>query len=57
MAASFYKSSEEKSSGLFFCCWVMGMGDGCWMLGVDDVLIGGRYCIGLIGLIRLIVLS
>ena len=26
------------------------------MLGVDDVLIGGRYCIGLIRLIILIVL-
>ena len=52
MAASFYKSSEEKSSGLFFVvgCWV----DGCWMLGVDEVLIGGRCCIGLIRLIGLI---
>ena len=32
------------------------LGDGCWMLGVDEVL-GGRklqYYIGLIGLIRLI---
>ena len=60
MAASFYKSSEEKSSGLFFCCWVLS--DGCWMLGVDEVLVGQKlqYYIGLIrligriGLIRLI---
>ena len=59
MAASFYESLEEKSSRLFFC-WVMG--DGCWMLGVDEVLVGQKlqYYIGLIrltervGLIRLI---
>ena len=53
MAASFYESLEEKSSRLFFC-WVMG--DGCWMLGIDEVLEGQKlqYYIGLIGLIRLI---
>ena len=58
MAASFYKSLEEKSSGLFF----LFLGDGCWMLGVDEVLEGLKlqYYIGLIrltewtGLIRLI---
>ena len=51
MAASFYESLEEKSSRLFFL-----LGDGCWMLGVDEVLIGQKlqYYIGLIGLIRLI---
>jgi len=26
VAASFYESLEEKSSRLFFCCWVMGVG-------------------------------
>ncbi|WP_455072190.1 hypothetical protein, partial [Prevotella melaninogenica] len=48
-----YESLEEKSSRLFFC-WVMG--DGCWMLGIDEVLEGQKlqYYIGLIGLIRLI---
>ena len=53
MAASFYESLEEKSSSLFFC-WVMG--DGCWMLGVDEVLEGQKlqYYIGIIGLLRLI---
>ena len=32
------------------------MGDGCWMLGVDEVLVGQKlqYYIGLIALIRLI---
>ena len=40
MAASFYESLEEKSSRLFFCCWVMG--DGYWMLGVDEVLVGQK---------------
>ena len=32
------------------------MGDGWWMLGVDEVLVGQKlqYYIGLIGLIRLI---
>ena len=32
------------------------LGDGCWMLGVDEVLVGLKlqYYIGLIGLIRLI---
>ena len=32
------------------------LGDGCWMLGVDEVLEGQKlqYYIGLIGLIRLI---
>ena len=64
MAASFYKSSEEKSSGLFFCfiLLLLLLGDGCWMLGVDEVLVGQKlqYYIGLIrligriGLIRLI---
>ena len=57
MAASFYESLEEKSSRLFFF-----LGDGCWMLGVDEVLEGQKlqYYIGLIrltdqtGLIRLI---
>ena len=51
MAASFYESLEEKSSRLFFC-W----GDGCWMLGVDEVLEGQKlqYYIGLIRLIGLI---
>ena len=48
MAASFYESLEEKSSRLFFLL----MGDGCWVLGVDEVLRGGRM--GYIGLIRLI---
>ena len=51
MAASFYESLEEKSSRLFFL-----LGDGCWMLGVDEVLEGQKlqYYIGLIGLIGLI---
>ena len=51
MAASFYESLEEKSSRLFFL-----LGDGCWVLGVDEVLVGQKlqYYIGLIGLIRLI---
>ena len=51
MAASFYESLEEKSSGLFFL-----LGDGCWMLGVDEVLVGQKlqYYIGLIALIRFI---
>ena len=57
MTASFYESLEEKSSRLFFL-----LGDGCWMLGVDEVLEGQKlqYYIGLIrltdqtGLIRLI---
>ena len=51
MAASFYESLEEKSSRLFFL-----LSDGCWMLGVDEVLEGLKlkYYIGLIGLIRLI---
>ena len=51
MAASFYESLEEKSSRLFFL-----LGDGCWMLGVDEVLVGQKlqYYIGLIRLIRLI---
>ena len=51
MAASFYESLEEKSSRLFFL-----LGDGCWMLGVDEVWEGQKlqYYIGLIGLIRLI---
>ena len=63
MAASFYESLEEKSLRLFFCFWVMG--EGCWMMGVDEVLRGESmgYYIGLIrqigfirlmGLIRLI---
>ena len=51
MAASFYESLEEKSSRLFFL-----LGDGCWMLGVDEVLVGQKlqYYIGLIRLIGLI---
>ena len=54
MAASFYESLEEKSSRLFFL-----LGDGCWGLGVDEVLVGQKLQyyighIGLIGLIRLI---
>ena len=57
MAASFYESLEEKSSRLFLL-----LGDGCWMLGIDEVLVGLKlqYYIGLIrligriGLIRLI---
>ena len=54
MAASFYESLEEKSSGLFFCCWVMGVEN--WVLDVDEVLRGGGmgYYFGRIGLIRLI---
>ena len=63
MAASFYESLEEKSSRLFFL-----LGDGCWMLGVDEVLVGQKLqyyiglirligLIGLIGLIRLIALK
>ena len=49
MAASFYESLEEKSSRLFFL-----LGAGCWMLGVDEVLVGLKlqYYVGLIGLIR-----
>ena len=56
MAASFYESLEEKSLRLFFCCWGWVMGDGCWVLCVDEVLVGQKlqYYIGLIGLIRLI---
>ena len=48
MAASFYESLEEKSLRLFFL-----LGDGCWMLGVDEVLVGQKlqYYIGLIRLI------
>ena len=48
MAASFYESLEEKSSRLFFL-----LGDGCWVLGVDEVLVGQKlqYYIGLIRLI------
>ena len=51
MAASFYESLEEKSSRLFFL-----LGDGCWMLGIDEVLVGQKLQdnIGLMGLIRLI---
>ena len=51
MAASFYESLEEKSSRLFFL-----LGDGCWVLGVDEVLEGQKlqYYIGLIRLIGLI---
>ena len=58
MAASFYESLEEKSSRLFFL-----LGGGCWVLGVDEVLRGGKlgfYYFGLmerIGLIRLISLN
>ena len=49
MAASFCESLEEKSSRLFFVV-------GCWMIGVDEVLRGGRmgYYFVRIGLIRLI---
>jgi len=48
VAASFYESLEEKSSRLFFL-----LGDGCWVLGVDEVLVGQKlqYYIGLIRLI------
>ena len=46
MAASFYESLEEKSSRLFFL-----LGDGCWVLGVDEVLEGqkrgSRYLVGI----------
>ena len=51
MAASFYESLEEKSSRLFFL-----LGAGCWMLGVDEVLVGQKlqYYIGLIRLVGLI---
>ena len=51
MAASFYESLEEKSSGLFFCCWVLGVDDECWVLDVDEVLRGGSWDIilGLLG--------
>ena len=54
MAASFYESLEEKSSRLFFCCWVMGVEN--WVLDVDEVLRGGGmgYYFGRIGLIGLI---
>ena len=47
MAASFYESLEEKSSRLLL------LGDGCWVLGVDEVLVGQKlqYYIGLIRLI------
>ena len=47
MAAFFYESFEEKSSRLFFL-----LGDGWWMLGVDEVLEGQKlqYYIGLIRL-------
>ena len=51
MAASFYESLEEKSSRLFFL-----LGDGRWVLGVDEVLVGQKlqYYIGLIKLIGFI---
>ena len=50
----FTRALKRNLQGSFFCCWVMG--DGCWMLGVDEVLEGQKlqYYIGLIGLIRLI---
>ena len=53
----FTRALKRNLQGSFFCCWVMG--DGCWMLGVDEVLRGGEwdYYIGLIeriGLIRLL---
>ena len=49
----FTRALKRNLQGSFFCCWVMG--DGCWMLGVDEVLEGQKlqYYIGLIGLIRL----
>ena len=55
----FTRALKRNLQGSFFC-WVMG--DGCWMLGVDEVLVGQKlqYYIGLIrltervGLIRLI---
>ena len=58
----FTRALKRNLQGSFFCCWVMG--DGCWMLGVDEVLEGQKlqYYIGLIrligriGLIRLIAL-
>ena len=37
MAASFYESLEEKIFKALFL-----LGDGCWMLGVDEVFVGGR---------------
>ena len=55
----FTRALKRNLQGSFFC-WVMG--DGCWMLGVDEVLVGQKlqYYIGLIrliGLFRLIALK
>ena len=53
------RALKRNLQGSFFVvrCWMLG--DGCWMLGVDEVLRGGRMGyyigrIGLIGFIRLI---
>ena len=56
MAASFYESLEEKSLRLFFSFWVMGVDDECWVLGIDEVLVGQKlqYYIELISRIVLI---
>ena len=53
----FTRALKRNLQGSFFCCWVMG--DGCWVLGVDEVLRGGSmgYYIGRIGLIRFIRLA
>ena len=50
----FTRALKRNLQGSFFCCWVMG--DGCWMLGVDEVLVGQKlqYYIGLIKLIGFI---
>ena len=49
----FTRALKRNLQGSFFC-WVLG--EGCWVLGVDEVLEGQKlqYYIGLIGLIRLI---
>ena len=48
---SFTRALKRNLQGSFFL-----LGDGCWMLGVDEVWEGQKlqYYIGLIGLIRLI---
>ena len=49
----FTRALKRNLQGSFFC-WVLG--DGCWMLGIDEVLEGQKlqYYIGIIGLLRLI---
>ena len=39
MAASFYESPEERSSGLFFCLWVTGAwaDRACWAYKADRI--------------------